>query len=416
MNDPINLKITYFKNPTTKTPSDIRRLRLPADATLEQFIEQIKIQQSSLDFDTDIIQFQYQDEENDTIQFSTEEEWSIALDTIKIRRQQQASTLLRVTVTTLGKKSVPVIKGKKKYRCGKARHHGVICDGCNKNAFTGNRYRCQDCADFDYCEKCFSSSDVRKKHPFNHMFTKIAPPLRVRNEDTPSRHYGVCCDGCGAYNFEGTRHKCTNCNDYDLCDTCIQNSSIRMQHFRGTHQFNKIESKDSHCAFTRCQQQPAIEPVAPQIDETVFPSAPPLELEPKLEQEVQEKPKEVKTEEKEVEPPQPFMFTSWPQISLVFPSAPPLELEPKLEQEVQEKPKEVKTEEKEVEPPQPFMFTSWPQISHTSTSVHEPEPEPHLHELDQLHAMGFTDRENNIRLLCAHSGDIATVVQHLLEG
>jgi len=45
-----------------------------------------------------------------------------------------------------------------------------------------------------------------------------------------NRHEGVTCDGCGLSNFSGTRHKCMVCFDYDLCDTCTQNSITSKSH------------------------------------------------------------------------------------------------------------------------------------------------------------------------------------------
>ena len=33
-------------------------------------------------------------------------------------------------------------------------HLGYACDGCGKYHFTGTRYQCQDCSDYDLCETC----------------------------------------------------------------------------------------------------------------------------------------------------------------------------------------------------------------------------------------------------------------------
>jgi hypothetical protein len=41
--------------------------------------------------------------------------------------------------------------------------------------------------------------------------------------------------------------------------------------------------------------------------------------------------------------------------------------------------------------------------------------EEYQHELDQLHAMGFTDKEKNKELLRSNKGDVTVVVQSLLE-
>jgi len=33
-------------------------------------------------------------------------------------------------------------------------------------------------------------------------------------------HIGYACDRCGTYNFTGTRYRCQECADYDLCEAC----------------------------------------------------------------------------------------------------------------------------------------------------------------------------------------------------
>jgi len=54
-------------------------------------------------------------------------------------------------------------------------HFGVTCDGCNKHPIVGNRYKCQGCQDFDFCEKCYT--ELKEHHPKEHEFTKIEKPL-----------------------------------------------------------------------------------------------------------------------------------------------------------------------------------------------------------------------------------------------
>jgi len=43
-------------------------------------------------------------------------------------------------------------------------------------------------------------------------------------------HHRVICDGCGAKNFTGVRHKCLICPDYDLCATCALNGATSKNH------------------------------------------------------------------------------------------------------------------------------------------------------------------------------------------
>jgi len=59
-----------------------------------------------------------------------------------------------------------------------SRHIGVICDGCNIRDFTGIRYRCQVCRDYDLCAACYSQrGQLHETHPFEAIRT---PRSQVR--------------------------------------------------------------------------------------------------------------------------------------------------------------------------------------------------------------------------------------------
>merc|ERR1712190_539315 len=53
-----------------------------------------------------------------------------------------------------------------------ARHIGVICDGCRTRDFSGVRYRCLRCRDFDLCSTCHARRSVlHPSHPFEAIRT-----------------------------------------------------------------------------------------------------------------------------------------------------------------------------------------------------------------------------------------------------
>ncbi|KAI9193671.1 thioredoxin-like-domain-containing protein [Polychytrium aggregatum] len=64
----------------------------------------------------------------------------------------------------------------------------------------------------------------------------LGPSLLAKDRNSPftndsHRWFGVVCDNCHDDDFEGTRHRCQTCNDYDLCDSCFQdNPQIHAEH------------------------------------------------------------------------------------------------------------------------------------------------------------------------------------------
>jgi len=111
-------------------------------------------------------------------------------------------------------------------------HAGVVCDGCQANPITGDRYKCTVCADFDLCSTCEQSGKSFGRHSAQHNMIKIVAPRFPRGCPVFERpaasaasgpsdvHAGVKCDGCGAVPITGTRYKCTACPNFDLCEKC----------------------------------------------------------------------------------------------------------------------------------------------------------------------------------------------------
>ncbi|GAA6009360.1 hypothetical protein JCM11491_004291 [Sporobolomyces phaffii] len=135
----------------------------------------------------------------------------------------------------------------------KAVHGHVFCDRCLKT-ISGSRFKCQGCSNYDLCEFCI---DFRTQfHPSAHVFYEIARPgsapvpstrgaVEVEMRATPRAPsaatvtstvtppppaptrpvvHNATCDGCQS-TITGTRKKCVECPDYDLCSTCHDNSA-----------------------------------------------------------------------------------------------------------------------------------------------------------------------------------------------
>ncbi|TPX44213.1 hypothetical protein SeMB42_g04412 [Synchytrium endobioticum] len=108
------------------------------------------------------------------------------------------------------------------------RWYGVVCDGCNRRNFLGNRFVCLSCDDYDLCTRCHGQ--LPSIHPVDHEFAKLGDPA--------ARHFSVICDGCHTKGFGGARYKCINCADFDLCVRCYRKGIV--SHPQG-HKFCKIE-------------------------------------------------------------------------------------------------------------------------------------------------------------------------------
>ena len=148
-------------------------------------------------------------------------------------------------------------------------HHSVICDGCEMSPIIGKRYKCKECKDFDYCEKCYEKHKLSHGHEFtqvekpefknpflfnkNHRHNFRMNPFLGSNktENFPKEmhhcptmgnlmnknkvenkkiHFGVECDGCGVFPIVGCRYKCGVCDNFDYCEECEKKLSKEHGH------------------------------------------------------------------------------------------------------------------------------------------------------------------------------------------
>ncbi|KAI0652399.1 hypothetical protein C8Q79DRAFT_1081591 [Trametes meyenii] len=179
---------------------------------------------------------------------------------------------------------------------GTIRHDSVYCDECHECPIVGVRHRCLDCSDYDLCTSCISNPLRRAQHDASHAFFPVTVPsdftgfhlalarhnrplfghgaqqsfaqdnafheLPSAPEPAPLVHKNILCDICNT-EIVGVRHKCLDCPDYDLCQTCLQTPFLRSQHHSG-HQFFAIEKPGEvivHTVFSgdgeREPEQPA---------------------------------------------------------------------------------------------------------------------------------------------------------------
>ena len=86
-------------------------------------------------------------------------------------------------------------------------HPNVSCDGCGQSPISGPRFKCKQCPNFDFCERCFYTRRTHK-HSFNRISDPgnaavfAGRPGRVRRRGEPGIVFGVGNNAEGGTLFE----------------------------------------------------------------------------------------------------------------------------------------------------------------------------------------------------------------------
>lgn len=100
----------------------------------------------------------------------------------------------------------------------------------------GPRYKCENCDALDLCVNCLG--DVEKatiEHSAFHAIqdsdqvVRFVPYTKEPQKPSSAVIHPADCDACDK-TIVGTRHKCTVCLDFDLCDTCFALRAEPLQH------------------------------------------------------------------------------------------------------------------------------------------------------------------------------------------
>ncbi|KAK2816764.1 hypothetical protein FQN49_008008, partial [Arthroderma sp. PD_2] len=112
------------------------------------------------------------------------------------------------------------------------------CNVCVEVYNVSKMVQCNDCHDFDVCFDCLTTN--RGHHNPTHAFSLIEDSGDKQSERIekyycqPGGHtvHGAICDDCDSI-IIGTRHKCLDCPNWDVCNKCVRH--VEFTH--PTHRF-----------------------------------------------------------------------------------------------------------------------------------------------------------------------------------
>lgn len=73
-------------------------------------------------------------------------------------------------------------------------HESISCDSCHRSNFTGKRFKCLICRDYDLCERCHVTNSGRhsSKHPMQVILTQTDKALFLGDEPGPALTCPIC--------------------------------------------------------------------------------------------------------------------------------------------------------------------------------------------------------------------------------
>ena len=214
--------------------------------------------------DIEFINYPQQEKEKGDIKSRTIEDWGKCL----FNKTQEFTNKLANKL-----KDFPILNlsSNNKEEEKKEIHCCVRCDGCGMFPLIGKRFKCKECPNFDYCEKCLEKNKESHKHEFNlipqkkrhfflnnkinnrinrnkkleklekkleksktmgNIFEKNEENIKTDNNNLAEKliHFGIICDGCGTFPLVGCRYKCAICKDFDFCEECEKKFGEKHNH------------------------------------------------------------------------------------------------------------------------------------------------------------------------------------------
>lgn len=282
-------------------------------------------------------------------------------------------------------------------------HFGVVCDGCNKYDFMGQRHRCNICRDFDLCENCFSNpaTDELKNHLNSHNFRTMLLKDRRR----------YCCPVFGRRRWQQRQGRKQFCPMAQYMRQQAQMQQQQQQQQKPEEQ--QQESVQAQPQQQTKQQQTEQQPTADQEQQTPFQET--------SNQEQQTTHHEMTTQEQQTASPHDDMQDIKQDENM-------LQTENNEEDDAQfyEEDDAAMNAAEQQHPLNPNTTSETHKTQEQETEDQNVEQEPQNQDadqesvfkwktkLDKLEEMGFNNKTENIRLLEQCNGDVNQVALILL--
>jgi len=286
-------------------------------------------------------------------------------------------------------------------------HVGVTCDACGNSPIVGIRYKCSSCPDYDLCPACESKQGI---HDPSHVFLKISKPVHSAGRGCPYRRPWASdrekkCGRWGGFQAPPTNKPCAPStspqtarflaryvSDVTIDDgTTVQPEQPFVKIWKMRNEGTVSWPENTRLGYVGGDKLSAAEAVpVPSVD-------PAQEVDIAVDMVAPAKPGRYVGYWRLAAPDgSRFGQRVWVDINVAPAPAPSAPTTPTPEKKEQPKQKT----EMEIEPP-----------------VEKPVdvPPAALPAILQLEAMGFTNRELNLRLLAQNNNDLLKTVQDLLK-
>jgi hypothetical protein len=167
---------------------EVRRFKIDYPTYLQKLVGVAISQLQDKSVDTRKFNISYEDVDGDWVNLDTEEEFAECFShsygpALKIKIECNFKKGLTLLVPQFEKKEETPIVSQPQIieEINTQPHKGVNCDKCGQKNFTGKRYKCLHCPDYDLCDNCFPGRS--KFHSLGHPFKMVKRNFNLKPKD-----------------------------------------------------------------------------------------------------------------------------------------------------------------------------------------------------------------------------------------